>query len=430
MGVVASTPDATAMIGATGAAQVAAISGGTAAETANAIRQSLQDQVQHTQTTVLETKQQTEEKVNFMTKFAKRVKEWKDTHMQWASSNAQWRIDLSTKITHHSQTMARFHLSMVKFMAVMARFYPIIKIAVILIMIFSNALQYIIMIFAGIAIAFLVVIYKILSLPGLIYLPIASYWMAMDFCPFLVYSIVFTILFLVIAALCLFLAFLNVITSGGMHNFLFCENSPAGWYKMTNYHMKNIYSREFFCSKPCMRGYAPDVTGSFCERQKRTAPNYCPQASVMRIFTGAGRKDRKVGYSAFNTAINVNYRTSMPIEREKMLKEHFISMKKYMESCNDGLNRYNGVTKTICANIDVIEKYNLYGFKKNDIERMKLACAQSFCNSVNSYPFCAGLSGISKDPDETLIKLLVKYFTSIIIFLIVIITFMRILNEN
>jgi hypothetical protein len=256
------------------------------------------------------------------------------------------------------------------------------------------------------------------------------YWTAMDFAPFLVYSIVFTVLFLVIAVFCLLLAFVNVITSGGMHNFLFCENSPAGWYKMTNYHMKNIYSREFFCSKPCMKGYAPDVTGSFCERQKRTVPNYCPQASVMRIFTGDGRKDRKVGYSPFNTAINMNYRTSMPIEREKMLKEHFISMKKYMESCNDGLNRYNGVTKTICANIDVIEKYNLYGFKKKDIERMKLACAQSFCNSVNSYPFCANLSGISKDADEMLIKLLVKYFTSIIIFLIVIMTFMRILNEH
>lgn len=425
-----SVPDVAAATFATGAANVAAITGGNAQDAMQASLTLANAKAEQAQDVALEVKDQAETKVNFLTKFARDVKKWTDQKMAWASSNAQWRIDLSTKIAHHSQTMARFHLNMVRFMATMARFYPIIKIAVILIMIFSNALHYIIMFFAGLAIALLVVIYKIFSMPGLIYIPICMYWTVMDFCPFLLYTLVFTVLFLVIAAFCLLLAFVNVITSGGMHNFLFCENSPAGWYKMTNYHMKNIYSREFFCSKPCMRGYAPDVTGSFCERQKRTAPNYCPQASVMRIFTGDGRKDRKVGYSAYNTAINVNYRTSMPIEREKMLKEHFISMKKYMEGCNDGLNRYNGVTKTICANIDIIEKYNLYGFKKNDIERMKLACAQSFCNSVNSYPFCAGLSGISKDPDEMLIKLLVKYFISIIIFLIVIMTFMRILNEN
>jgi hypothetical protein len=410
--------------------QTAAVTGGNVQDAMQEAAALTQANVHQVQDTSVALKEQSQDQGNFLTKFARRIKEWTDQKLAWAKSSAQWRTDLMTRITHHSQTMARLHLNMVRFMAAMARFYPIIKIAVILIMIFSNALHYIIMFFAGLAIAVLVVIYKILSLPGLIYIPIVSYWSVMDLAPFLLYSIVFTILFLVIAAFCLLLAFLNVITSGGMHNFLFCENNPAGWYKMTNYHMKNIYSREFFCSKPCLKGYAPDVTGSFCERQKRTAPNYCPQASVMRIFTGDGRKDRKVGYSAFNTAINMNYRTSMPIEREKMLKEHFISMKKYMESCNDGLNRYNGVTKTICANIDVIEKYNLYGFKKNDIERMKLACAQSFCNSVNSYPFCANLSGISKDPDEMLIKLLVKYFTSIIIFLIVIITFMRILNEN
>ena len=430
MGVVASTPDATAMIGATGGAQVAATTGQTGAMVAGNAVERAQENLHQAQDAAQTQKGQAETKVNFLTEFAKRVKEWTEQKTKWASETAQWRIDLATKIAQHTQWMSTTYANVLTFMASMARFYPIIKIAVILIMIFSNALHYIIMFFAGLAIALLVVIYKIFSLPGLIYIPIVMYWWAMDFCPFLLYTVVFTILFLVIAAFCLILAFINVITSGGMHSFLFCENSPAGWYKMTNYHMKNIYSREFFCSKPCMRGYAPDVTGSFCERQKRTAPNYCPQASVMRIFTGAGRKDRKVGYSPYNTAINVNYRTSMPLEREKMLKEHFISMKKYMESCNDGLNRYNGVTKTICANIDVIEKFNLYGFKKKDIDRMKLACAQSFCNSVNSYPFCAGLSGISKDPDEMLIKLLVKYFTSIIIFLIVIVTFMRILNEN
>jgi hypothetical protein len=102
----------------------------------------------------------------------------------------------------------------------------------------------------------------------------------------------------------------------------------------------------------------------------------------------------------------------MPIQREKMLKDHFIGMRKYMEACNDKLKTYDGVTKSICASVDTIEKYNLYGMKKNDIDRLKVACAQSFCNSVNSYPFCANLSGISQDADELLIKMLVKFFIS------------------
>ena len=387
------------------------------------------DQQQHGMDVASENKAQAETKLNRFEKMAKWVRDTKNKAVQWASEKTQWRIALMDKIRRHGATLALAQAHMIKFMAVMARFFPLIKICIIAIMIFSNALQYVIMFLAAIAIALLIVIYKILSIPGFDFICIGVFWFFMVFCPFIFYTVVLVVLFVVICAFCIILTVFNYMTSGGMKNFLFCENNPAGWYKMANYHLRNIYSREFFCSKPCLKGYAPDVSGSFCERQKRAAPNFCPQASVMRILTNDGRKDTKVGYSKFNDKTNLNYRTSLPFAREKMLQDHYFDMKKYMETCTDKLRNYDGVTKSICASVDTIEKYNLYGMKKTDIERLKLACAQSFCNSVNSYPFCANLSGMSKDADEMLIKMLVKFFISVIIFLIVIITFMQILKE-
>ena len=412
-------------------AMIAAIEGNKLGMTTSQFMTKLShDQADSAQDATLEVNEQTSTELNRMQKMAKWIRDTKNQIANWVSENTRWRTTLMTNLKSHWERMSLKYLSMVKFMQAMARFFPIIKVALIVIMIFSNALQYVIMILAALAIALLLVIYKILSITGLDWICIGIYWFIMVFVPFVIYAVVFTLLFGIIFVFCLILALLNAITSGGMKNFLFCENNPAGWYKMANYQLRNIYSREFFCSKPCLRGYAPDASGSFCEKQKRAAPNFCPQASVMRLFTATGRKDRKVGYSQFNDKVNMNYRTSMPIQREKMLKDHFIGMRKYMEACNDKLKTYDGVTKSICASVDTIEKYNLYGMKKNDINRLKVACAQSFCNSVNSYPFCANLSGISQDADELLIKMLVKFFISVIIFLIVILTFMRVLKES
>lgn len=373
--------------------------------------------------------------------------EWAVKLAQWGSTKGKWVADASLWIAQHGYNMAHhikeftvkraeFIASMAsmaikfkKFMAIIARFMPIIKVMLIIIMIFTNALKYVIMFIAGICIAILLVIAKILSIPGISYIPAAIYWWFVDFVPFLLFFIIYMTLLLFITVFCALIALLNKICGGALDNLIHCENGPASWYQMVNYHFGNRYDRGLFCSKPCRKGYRPDVTGSFCERSDRLAADYCPQAQVMRIWSGYNRSDKKYAYRDFNDQSNVKYRMKMPEERERMIKDYFLKRKRFFEACDDTMNKYNHVTLGICSNLDLIERKGLYGLDKANIDKLKKVCNQSFCTPDTSYPFCAALANTSKADDDILLKMLVKFGLGIITFIIVFVTLVKITRE-
>jgi hypothetical protein len=415
------------------AANAAATIGLTAATIA--VGQATTGQEIAVQTTIAATEQAQEGK-----NFAQKLAEYGKDQASFLQIMAFKASELLKRISHFMAKMAQkraaFMIKMsawtarfAKMMAMIAKFMPIIKVMLIIIMVFTNFLQYVIMLIAALFISLLLVIYKILSIPGIIYIPTAIYWFLFDFVPFVIYFILYMGILLFITLLCAIISFINVVIPGSMNSLLFCENGPNSWYQTVNWHFENKYDRGLFCSKPCKSGYRPDATGSFCERNDKKAADFCPQAQVMRIWSGYNRSDKKYAYVDFDDQANMKYRMSMPKEREEMIKAYFVKRKKFFEACEDKMNPYNNITLDICSNLDAIEKRGLYDLKKADINKLKKVCNQAFCTPGNSYPFCAALANTSKSDDDILLKLLVKFGIGLIVFLVIFITLVQIVQE-
>lgn len=387
-----------------------------------------------------ETSIATAEALEGAAQWAVKLAEWGMTKGKWIRDASFWVASVTYRTAHHLKefavkraefmaTMASHAIKFKKFMAIIAKFMPIIKVMLIIIMVFTNLLQYVIMFMAGIFIAILLVIFKILSIPGIIYIPTALYWFVADFIPFLIFFIIYMVILIFITAICALIAALNKMFGGVFENLIHCENGPASWYQRLNWHFGNRYNRGLFCSQPCRKGYRPDVTGSFCEKNDKLAADFCPQAQVMRIWSGHNRTDKKYSYRDFDDQSNVKYRMKMPEERERMIKDYFLKRKRFFEACDDSMKKYDHVTLGICSNLDVIERSGLYGLNKNDIDKLKKVCNQAFCTPDNTYPFCAALANTSKADDEILLKLLVKFGIGIIVFLVVFVSLVKIVKE-
>ena len=371
--------------------------------------------------------------------YAGHLSEWLKGQSQWvqkfAFKNREWIMKvqqfaakMAVRKSQFMQKMAIAAIRFQKFMAMIARFMPIIKVMMIIIIIFTKFLQYVIMLIAALFISLLLVVHKILSVPGIIYIPTAIYWFIIDFIPFLLYFILYMVILLFITVICAILSALSFLPF--VKKMIHCENSPMSWYKTVNWHMGNKFKRGgIFCSRPCRKGYAPDVQGSFCVKNDKLASDHCPHAQVMRIYSGTDRSSKKYAYVDFNDKTNIKYRTKMPNDREGMIKDYFLKRKKFSEKCDDSMNGYNDVTMNICSNLDVIEKYGLYGLKADGIKKLQKVCSNAFCTPRNSYPFCTALANTSKADDEILIKLLAKLGIGIIVFLVVFISLIRIIKE-
>lgn len=376
-----------------------------------------------------------QKKVGYGTKLL----QWLEQKGRWGVKTAQFLKSMSTKYSLFATKMAakrsQFFISMArfismyrKFMAMIAKFMPIIKVMMIVILIFTNLLKYIMLIIAGIIIGLIYVVYFILDLPVIRWIPIFIYWWISSFVPFVFFCIIYTIILVAILIMYGLLTLLNMILGGSLNNLLFCENNPSAWYTQENFHLMNRFSRGLFCSKPCMKGYAPDVSGSFCKKQPSNTPDFCPQAEIMRIYSGKNRRDKKYTFPDYQDKGNLKFMSSSPEERERLLFDHFWQQDAFFNICEDKMNPYKNITLDICSNIDTLKNNETKGLTSQDIDRLKRVCSQSFCSPSTSYPFCTSMN-IQETDSETLIQLIVKFVISMIVFLIILNVFFKLIEE-
>lgn len=380
-----------------------------------------------------ETAQETAAQAKQQAQWIKEIQQWVERKQKWISDKT---ARIQEQIKKFADRKARFMVRMSKFIAMfnktmmmIAKFMPVIKVMLIIIMIFTNFLQYVMMFLAAIAISLLYVLAKILSTPGIAYIPAAIYWFIVDFLPFCVFCVVNIAIIAFVAVVIAILTAINAITNGLIQDMIFCENTPASWYKRENWHYDNKYKRGVFCSKPCKKGYRPDVDDAYCMKNDVEAPDFCPQAQVMRIWTGT-KNDKKVSYVDFNDKSGMKYRMKMPEERERMIKDYFLKRKKFFETCDDKMRPYNRITMSICSNLDMIEKNGMNGLKKEDVARLRKVCNQAFCTPGKSFPFCTALNNNTSTDEDNLLQLIVKFALALLVFLIVFVTFMRIMQKN
>lgn len=358
----------------------------------------------------MDSMQDREEKKNWWTRFlnekGKWVKEW-------------------------GQRVAQFN----KLMMMIAKFKPIILLCVAIILIFSNLLFYIIMVIAFLVAAALEIIYFLLSLPPFIQIMAFIFFMITEFLP-MIAIILFMVALLVFAAIFCGLAFiLNAITGGKLKGMVLCQNGPASWYKIPNWHLTNKFDRGLFCSRPCAKGYAPDVSGVMCIRKSRFSPAYCPQAQVMRFYSGEGKKDKRYIYKDKRVATDFRFQSKTPARREDVLFSHWMDMRKYLEECNNpinlkGVSQYDTMAISLCANIDALSDGALSKLDKEVILKMQEVCKQGFCNSQTAFPFCNSLAVASDDDTSDFLKKIILFIISMIVFVLTLVFIFAYMNED
>ena len=297
---------------------------------------------------------------------------------------------------------------------------PIIVVFAGIILIFTNALYYIVLAVAYIAISILQIIHFLLSLPPFIYLVFfIFYFVIVDIIPFIMISCAWIALLVVIVLMCCILSLLNEVTNGGISKSILCQNTPTGWYTVPNYQHGNQYLRGVLCSQPCKRGYQPEeVNSGYCVKQSKTTPSFCPQASVMRLYAGVAQNEVPI-HADYNVKGNLQYLAKKPDAREEILLKHFVERIKYLERCKNpdnpyAIQRYDAITKTICANLDVLKDT----LPAKEYARLSIACSQPFCNAKSSYPFCSNLSVVKNTDLSALVKKIIYALISLTVFCI------------
>lgn len=288
------------------------------------------------------------------------------------------------------------------------------KIVKIIVFIVTNPFRFIVMVIGGIVMAIMYVIYKILSVPPIYWLPFIVWFAVMKVTVLILYTIVIGAVVLVICLVLLMIALLNALTKGKLNKLVLCQNSPTSWYQTPNYHLGNKCERSLFCKSPCASGYMPDeLTGEFCNRIPTGQPSYCPQAEVMRILSGFSRRDSQHIYANYNPAKSFWFNFMTPEEKEREYKYYFLKRRGFLSKCSDSLSNYNPMILNICAYTDMLRKHKYNGLSPSDIKRLEEACSQGFCNSKNRHFFCGKFE--ESQVTQTGNGLIIRYIVSLLI---------------
>lgn len=312
-------------------------------------------------------------------------------------------------------------MKFVKFIKAFAIFVPIMVIVTGIIMIATTGLYYVVLIIAWLAIAFIEIIYFVLSLAPFIWIISAIFFFITVVIPYFILAGLWLGLLLIITLLCLGIAFLNVISGGQLQFLVLCQNSPTSWYTLPSFQHGNKFARGLFCSKPCKKGYFPEGDdGKTCARLDKGVPSFCPQSQIMRFYTGIGSNDGQFLFADYKTKGNTQYLIKPVNEREDILLDHFIKKVKHLDRCTDpnnpdNISRYDNVTRNICANIDILKAT----LPNKDFARLTLACNEAFCGSKATYPFCATMSKASDVNLSELIKRIIFAIASILTFCVI-----------
>jgi hypothetical protein len=331
------------------------------------------------------------------------------------------------------QAILKFTAAFNKTMMMIARFYPLIVLVLIVLAFFGKPLEYIMLFLAGIIISIIWIIVFIFGLDVLRVVPYLFYNMIMVASPTILFALVSAGIFLILLIICLILGAINKATGGSLKHLILCQNSPEAWFKIGSFQHKNNnkYQRGFFCSKPCAKRYKPDdLTGDFCEKLPSDVPGFCPNAQVMRLYTGFKRNDSPYTFKTYNTR-NPKYYSRTPLMREELLRDSFFRKKEIIEKCQKPMQQYNDLTLNICSSTDTYLKSRYAGMDDAAINKLRNVCGMAFCSASSNYPFCNKLNNSSMLDSSEFVKQVIKIITAIILFFVLLIfTFNFMFNKD
>lgn len=270
--------------------------------------------------------------------------------------------------------------------------WGIISILIILVtVILKKPLEFITRVLCAIIVSVAFVFYYISTIPPFHWIAFGIWFFLKYMVGLLLYTIVSGIIFVIISLVFLVIALINFMTKGALNKMALCQTSPLAWYQVPSFHAKNYYERALFCKKPCGMGFAPDkMTGDVCERIPLAQPNFCPQASAMRVFNHDMGMAETGAYTEF--LITPRHMSKKPEEKEQEYVDFFTKRQKFFDTCENTMKNYNNVAIDICANLDAIKANKINGLSQMEISKLERICKQGFCNSRKRYAFCGLLN--------------------------------------
>lgn len=183
---------------------------------------------------------------------------------------------------------------------------------------------------------------------------------------------------------------LNLFTNGALTFLLRCENSPDAWYSQPGYAFANKFRRMFLCFQPCSPCWKRS-SGIMCKKLQRSFPAFCPQQQIFGLYQKS-KEHENSDPALFNKHIpDPSFYKAKLAEREALILDSLRQKKQFLGGCHSGLQRYNYLTKHICANVETVD--GLLGAHPAEpngtatsTETLKSACRQVYCDyavSVN-----------------------------------------------
>ena len=354
------------------------------------------------------TAQTTQRQANFVQRFLRDVQQFIRQKQQWMQT---WIAERREFI----QTWTQRAIMFAKTMKMIAMFFPLVIVARMIIGFFQKPLEFIMLGIACLFLAVAYVIYYILSIPPFIYIVFFVWYLIFDIIPFVVYAIIMVILFAIIFVFSCLLAGINWMTNNKLSNLVLCQNSVTSWYTTPNFHMGNKFEKGLFCSRQCFPGYYPDETGFACAKIPRGQPSFCPQAEVMRLYSGR-TKDLNYFYKDFPVRGNIHYLMKSPEQREHTIKRHLMQKKDFLNKCQVAMQKYDYMPLNVCSSLDVLGN----SLDKNTMNRIRTVCSQAYCSSKDNYPFCAQMASTPDDDGGEFWKRVIKIIIMICVFMFII----------
>jgi hypothetical protein len=244
-----------------------------------------------------------------------------------------------------------------------------------LVHVITNPLKVIAIVIGAIVGFLLYVLYSlIVAMSILMYIPAFFWVLAID----LKITIIWTLLFCVIALVYVVLWILDFGTGGLIMRLLRCETAPNGWHDIPGWIYNNQFTRKFMCSFPCHRKYKPESWG--CLKLPKYQAPFCPQQLIFNIYIShlKGKLDEhpslKFAPNLYNFKPNIKYHAKDTENKKKEIDEFYNNRRKFRSECDSALAPYNFVTKYLCENMKTIVPGS---------ERMMPFCQSCYCGHYN-----------------------------------------------
>lgn len=187
---------------------------------------------------------------------------------------------------------------------------------------------------------------------------------------------VWLVIYVIICLVYIILWFLDTLCNGAVFSMLRCENLPDAWHKRAGFESANVFERTFVCSRPCGNRYKP--WGPMCLRKDKEEPTYCPQSMLYDVFNGKSKVLN--GNYVYEFVPTLEYYNISINERKALWSEAFDKKKEYINTCLDGMEEFNHVSKAVCHYYANMDPKGIPESMTTVRQKVMNMCEQTYCD--------------------------------------------------